>query len=62
MAKLTWTDEAQRWLRDIFDYIAADNPKAAVQTIEGIYERAQILSKFPEVGHRYRVCDKSVGK
>ncbi|MBS1107819.1 MAG: hypothetical protein H6Q91_3321 [Deltaproteobacteria bacterium] len=24
MAALNWTDEAQRWLRDIFDYIATD--------------------------------------
>ena len=40
MARLTWTDEAQSWLRDIYDYIAADNPPAAAETVEGIYKRA----------------------
>lgn len=29
MDELNWTDEAQRWLRDIFDSIAVDNPMAA---------------------------------
>ena len=26
MAEIRWTEEAKRWLRDIHDYIAADNP------------------------------------
>jgi plasmid stabilization system protein ParE len=29
MAEIAWIVEAQRWLEDIFDYIAADNPEAA---------------------------------
>jgi plasmid stabilization system protein ParE len=29
MAKMNWTDEAEKWLRDIHDYIAQDNPMAA---------------------------------
>jgi len=53
MAEITWTAEAQRWLEDIFEYIAADNPHAAAQTVNGIYERAQVLASFPEMGHRY---------
>ncbi len=53
MAKITWTAEAQRWLEDIFEYIAADNPQAAIQTVNGIYDRAQALANFPEMGHRY---------
>ncbi len=32
MAEITWTAEAQRWLQDIFDYIAVDNPRAASLT------------------------------
>ena len=60
MAKITWTEEAQRWLEDIFEYIAADNPAAATTTVEGIYERAQILSTFPEIGHRYLVSSRNV--
>jgi plasmid stabilization system protein ParE len=53
MAKITWTAEAERWLEDIFEYIAADNPEAAAKTVSGIYERAQVLVNFPEIGHRY---------
>jgi plasmid stabilization system protein ParE len=29
MAQVTWTAEAQLWLRDIHDNIAAENPAAA---------------------------------
>jgi toxin ParE1/3/4 len=55
MATITWTEEAERWLKDIHDYIAQDNPTAAMEVIEGIYERAQILATFPEIGHKYRI-------
>jgi plasmid stabilization system protein ParE len=37
MAEITWTAEAQRWLEDIFEYIAADNPQAAAQTVPFFY-------------------------
>jgi plasmid stabilization system protein ParE len=60
MAKITWTAEAQRWLEDIFEYIAADNPQAAAQTVNGIYERAQALAKFPEMGYRYWASSRHV--
>ena len=53
MAKITWTSEAERWLKDIYDYIAADNQGAAARVIAGIYEKAQILAQFPEIGYRY---------
>jgi toxin ParE1/3/4 len=53
MAEISWTVEAQRWLEDIFEYIAAENPRAASETVNGIYERTQVLAKFPEMGHRY---------
>ena len=54
MAEIRWTEEAQRWLRDIHEYIAADNPNAAQQVVSGIYEKAQVLRRFPEIGHVYR--------
>ncbi len=60
MARVVWTDEAQYWLRDIFDYIAADNPQAAAATVEGILERAQALKDFPEMGVRYRAAVRHV--
>ena len=40
MATIAWTNEAQRWLEDIVEYIAADNPHAAARTVQEIYERA----------------------
>ena len=53
MAKVNWTAEAERWLRDIHDYIAADNPEAASRVVEGIYSQVELLERFPLVGHRY---------
>ena len=60
MAKITWTAEAQRWLEDILDYISVDNPTAAAQTVNGIYERTQVLADFPEMGHRYWASSRHV--
>lgn len=60
MAKLVWTEEALRWLEDIFEYIAHDNPDAAVQTVQGIFERAQALAEFPEMGERYAGSSRQV--
>ena len=42
MATIAWTEEAQRWLENIFEYIAADDSHAATRTVQGIYERAQL--------------------
>ena len=60
MATIAWTDEARRWLEDIFEHIAADNPEAAFRTVQGIYERAQVLATFPEIGHRYQLSQRNV--
>ena len=60
MAEIAWTKEAQRWLEDIFEYIAADNPTAAARTVQGIYERAQVLATFPEIGHRHLASSRNV--
>lgn len=53
MAELVWTLESEHWLKDIFEYIAQDNPVAAEVVITGIYDRAQSLLQFPESGYRY---------
>lgn len=53
MAELRWTAEAQWWLQEIHQYIAQDNPKAAAEVIQGIYQRAQVLTDFPQIGHRH---------
>ena len=33
MAAIKWTHESEIWLRDIYNYIAADNPEAAAQIL-----------------------------
>jgi len=60
MAQITWTNEALRWLEDIFEYIAAENPDAASRAVEGIFERAQVLSQYPELGHRFLHSTRNV--
>ncbi len=52
--------EALHWLEDIFEYIAADNSDAANRTVEGIFERAQVLAQYPEMGHRYLHSTRNV--
>jgi plasmid stabilization system protein ParE len=51
---IRWTSEAVAWLRDIHDYIARDNPPAAIRVVEGIYQKVQMLREFPDLGYRYR--------
>ena len=53
MAKIVWTPEAEQWLRDIHEYIAQDSPDAAMRTVESLYKKVQLLSRFPELGYRY---------
>ncbi|MDO8794543.1 MAG: type II toxin-antitoxin system RelE/ParE family toxin [Vicinamibacterales bacterium] len=52
MEKVVWTEEARRWLEEIYDYIAEDNEEAAYRTVRAIHERAEILLSFPELGYR----------
>lgn len=54
MAELRWTREAEQWLQDILEYIARDNSTAAGKVVVGIYHKAQLLRKFPELGQKYR--------
>jgi toxin ParE1/3/4 len=60
MAEITWTVEAQQWLEDIFEYVAQDNPQTAARTVRGIYERAQDLLQFPQLGYRYAASPRHV--
>jgi plasmid stabilization system protein ParE len=53
MAKIVWTEESLNWLELIADYISQDNPAAAVRTLEGIYNKVQLLEQNPELGFRY---------
>ncbi len=53
MARLNWTLESERWLKDIYEHISADNPQAAAGVLNGIYKKAQILTRFPDMGYKY---------
>lgn len=54
MAEIRWSQEAAKWLEDIYRYIAQDNPTAAQRVVNGIYEKAQVLRDFPRLGYEYR--------
>ena len=54
MAEIRWTSEATTWLNDIYDYIAHDNSTAAATVVAGIYKKAQLLQRYPEIGYKYR--------
>jgi plasmid stabilization system protein ParE len=51
MAEIRWTPEAEKWLRDIYEYIARDNVSAAQRVVAGIYKKAQILKNFDITTH-----------
>ncbi len=53
MGEVRWSEEAADWLREIHDRIAPDNPKAALRTVRGIYDKVQSLSSFPERGYQH---------
>ena len=40
--------------RDMRNYIAEDNPNAAHKVVSGIYDKVQVLRRFPEIGHKHR--------
>ncbi len=54
MASIRWTAEAEKWLKDIHDYIARDSSAAAAKVVLGIYQKAQTLVQFPEMGGKFR--------
>ncbi len=58
MAELKWTTEALDWLEEIYRYIAQDNPEAAAQVVDGIYEKAQVLIQHPGIGTRLRQVEE----
>ena len=54
MAEIRWTEESAQWLREIYEYIAADNLTAAAKVISTIFEKVQVLGDHPEIGHKYQ--------
>ena len=52
MATVNWTDEARRWLQEIYDFIARDNPDRAYRVVSEIYDKADFLTESLEMGSR----------
>jgi toxin ParE1/3/4 len=50
VAELFISRRAEADLRDIWRYIAADNPGAADRVLLRIDQRAQVLRRFPRIG------------
>jgi toxin ParE1/3/4 len=53
--KLRWTLPAVDHLREIFEYMAADNPAAAVRTVERIRNAIRQTARMPNAGRLGRV-------
>ena len=60
MARVEWTAEAEAWVREIYNHIAAENPDAAERVAEGLYVRAEQLQVHPESGYRYARSDRHI--
>jgi addiction module RelE/StbE family toxin len=53
--KIVWTEPARQDLREIFEYIAEENPNAARALLAEIRKRAGSLEDNPELGRLGRV-------
>lgn len=53
--KIVWTEPARQDLRQVFEYIAEDSPKAASKLLTVIKERAALLQDNPHMGRIGRV-------
>src|SRR5688572_21653052 len=61
MAKIVWTDESLRWLKEIDEHIAKESDEAAARVIEGIYDKVQLLAVHSRAGFRYLpIIDREV--
>jgi addiction module RelE/StbE family toxin len=53
--RIVWTEPARQDLREIFEYIANENPNAARRLLVEIKEQALILIDNPQIGRAGRV-------
>lgn len=53
--KIVWTEPARQDLREIFTYIAEENPRAARALLAEIKERVSVLASNPQIGRPGRV-------
>jgi plasmid stabilization system protein ParE len=50
MAEVIWTEPALQELDAIAEYIALDNPAAASQLVQEVFEKTERLEDFPQSG------------
>ena len=55
MKRLLWSAKARQRRDEIFDYIAADNPVAALWLDEQFSQAAKRILEFPQSGRKGRV-------
>ena len=61
MAEIVWTLEAANSLEEIHDYIAEDNPAAALNVVTGIYNPLHLLRAHHRLGPRSApIADREV--
>lgn len=53
--RVVWTPEAQQDRADVWDYIAADNPRAAARMDELFSDAAALLAQHPHRGKPGRI-------
>jgi len=59
-ASIAWTEQALDDARDVFDYLRARNPSAAVRILSAIDEACLGLREFPERGRPYGMLELRV--
>ena len=52
MAQLVWTEPALIDLDEIAEYIALDDPSAAANYVQKVFDRAERLTMYPNSGKR----------
>jgi plasmid stabilization system protein ParE len=50
LAKVRWAERARDDLREIYDFIARDSPRAAEALVERVLHSTERLASFPESG------------
>jgi toxin ParE1/3/4 len=55
--RIRWTEPAAEALDRIQDYVARDNPRAALEVTRRIVNAVSQLEEFPEIGRPGRVRD-----
>jgi len=58
MVEIHWTNEAESWLKEIYDYIALDKKSIAKKVVNEIYQKVQILKSYPRIGYEYENSER----